>query len=142
MTAPAIREIKVIPLRKVPSVSYEAPQKVQACFPGKLPVPTGHRIDLIDIYEIVFCKACSNYTEIHLSDGRKMLLSKTLKSIESMLHGYACFSRPHKSYLVNLCFVTALDKSGAWHLEVVGGMRLPVSRSGKAQFVAMMSVNG
>jgi two-component system LytT family response regulator len=102
---------------------------------GKLVVTSEHQMEWIDMSEILYCKASSNYTEIHMLNGEKRLISKTLKWTENKLQNDAYFCRCHQSYLVNLRYLTTLDKSGSWHLQVKGGVSVPVSRSGRKQFI-------
>jgi two-component system LytT family response regulator len=100
--------------------------------PGKLPVVGTNRVDFIEIPDILYCKACSNYTEIYLTNGKKILQSRTLKSTSMVLHVDPFFRRIHQSYLVNLRHVTALLKTDAWLLEIAGSIQLPVSRSSRS----------
>ena len=132
MQAGARKDFKIIQLRRVPTGRGEG-DLVRTGFPGKLVVALGQRVELIDVTGIIYCKADSNYTEIHLSNGRRIILSKTLKWTEMMLRSYPFFYRFHQSYLVNKNYITAVDKSDAWHLEIADGIRLPVSRSGRLQ---------
>jgi two-component system, LytTR family, response regulator len=50
--------------------------------------------------EIIRCEGESNYTWIHLKDGKKFLASKTLSDVEGML-GNDHFLRIHKSHIIN-----------------------------------------
>ena len=53
---------------------------------------------------IVFFKADINYSIAYYADGRKKVIVKTLKHIESQLADHG-FYRIHKSFLVNLEYV-------------------------------------
>jgi DNA-binding LytR/AlgR family response regulator len=50
---------------------------------------------------IVMVKANSNYSEIYLTDGKRMLTSKTLLHWERKMRGNPDIIRIHRSYLVN-----------------------------------------
>lgn len=104
---------------------------------NQFPLWDGRQMELIDLNEITYCKASGNYTEIHLCDGRRKLLSKSLKWTELMLRSYPEFRRLHHAFLVNVHFITALEKAAMWHLEI-HGVRLPVSRKGKIRLMSMM----
>lgn len=55
--------------------------------------------------EVLFMKADVNYTEVFLEDGERFIVSKTLKELEKRFINYNFF-RTHKSYMVNLKYVT------------------------------------
>ena len=67
--------------------------------PGKISVPQQDGFQVLNVEEILYCKADDNYTEIYLSN-KKIVASKTLKHFEDALNAYS-FVRIHKSYLVN-----------------------------------------
>lgn len=50
--------------------------------------------------EIVMLEADINYTTIYLQDGEKILVSKTLKTLESALNN-SIFCRIHRKILIN-----------------------------------------
>jgi len=68
---------------------------------GKITIPQQNGFEVLNTSDILYCKADDNYTEIHLNNNKKKLVSKTLKYFEEALNG-ASFSRVHKSYLVNV----------------------------------------
>ena len=102
--------------------------------PGKLAIVSGHTVRWVDCAEIRYCKADSNYTEIHLADGHKIVVSKTLKWTASQLKSERFFCRCHQSYLVNLRYVSRLERQGGWQLALNCGTAVPVARSARTQF--------
>lgn len=78
--------------------------------------------------EVVCCVAESNYTKIHLSDGTKVLASKTLKDFETILY-QSHFFRIHHSYLINLNFIRRILKTDGCMVELPNNVILDVSRS-------------
>jgi len=64
-------------------------------------LPTGKEFKVVNAHDIIYCKANVNYTEIFISDGKKVIVTKTLGKVEEILD-YTFFFRCHKSYLVNL----------------------------------------
>nr|WP_297307261.1 LytTR family DNA-binding domain-containing protein [uncultured Flavobacterium sp.] len=64
---------------------------------------------LINLDEILYCKANDNYTNIFLKDA-EYLISKTLREIEGRLPDKN-FIRVHRSYLINLLQVDYFDRS-------------------------------
>ncbi len=71
---------------------------------AKIALATKESIEFVDPDDIILCSSDSNYTMIHLTEGRKKLISKTLKDVEEWLapHG---FFRAHHSHLVNLSHI-------------------------------------
>ena len=52
---------------------------------GKITIPQQDGFEVLDVNDIIFCKADDNYTEIHLANSKK-LVSKTLKYFETALN--------------------------------------------------------
>lgn len=95
---------------------------------GKLVLPTIKGFECLCFDEILFLKAQSNYTEIYTAQ-RKLLFSKTLKSIEDQLPQHL-FSRVHKSYVVNVRWIKAYCSTAEDpHLVLDNDACIPVSRS-------------
>lgn len=79
-------------------------------------------------------KLISNYCKIVCLDGKNIILSKTLKYIEELLPS-SIFQRIHKSYLVNLNYVTRFNKTNELLVELSNGETLPVSVRKKEEFI-------
>lgn len=90
-----------------------------------LPSLTGH--DFIDVASILYCEADNNYTTIHLTSEKTIVISKTLAHFETQLNPYG-FLRIHHRYLVNLKMIRsyAKGKSGG-HIVMNNGQTLTVS---------------
>jgi two-component system LytT family response regulator len=88
---------------------------------------------VIDLNELMFCETDKGYTTFYCSDGKKYMVSKTLKQFEERL-SEANFTRPHQSFMVNLKFIDKYDKSGAIHLK--NGKKIPVSSRKKESFLS------
>ena len=85
--------------------------------------------------EIIYCEGESNYTRFFLASGKTLMVSHTLKDYESILGDYG-FVRVHKSHLVNMKFVTQMDRDGFVWLQ--NGMSVPVSRRRKEEVMNML----
>lgn len=101
---------------------------------GKITLPQQDGFQILDVSDIVFCKADDNYTEIHL-EGKKILVSKTLKYFEEALSEFP-FARIHKSYLVNVNEVVKYKKGKGGSVIVSNGKELLVSASKKKELLA------
>lgn len=101
---------------------------------GKITIPQQDGFEVLDINDIVFCKADDNYTEIHLANSKK-LVSKTLKYFEEVLRDHT-FARIHKSYLVNVNKIIKYKKGKGGSVIVSNGKEILVSASKKANLLA------
>ncbi len=101
---------------------------------GKITIPQQDGFEVLDINDIVFCKADDNYTEIHLANSKK-LVSKTLKYFQEALAEYT-FARIHKSYLVNVNAITKYKKGKGGSVIVSNGKEILVSASQKANLLS------
>ena len=101
---------------------------------GKITLPQQDGFQVLNISEILYCKADDNYTEIYL-ENKKLLVSKTLKYFEEALADYP-FARIHKSYLVNVNEVIKYRKGKGGSVIVSNGKELSVSASKKKQLLS------
>lgn len=76
--------------------------------------------------DILYLKGFDNLTTIYLTQNRKITIAKTLKHFEEILENG--FFRNHKSFIVNLKFVTKILSKEVYSLELNEGTKLPVSR--------------
>lgn len=101
---------------------------------GKITIPQQDGFEILDVSDIIFCKADDNYTEIHLSNSKK-LVSKTLKHFEGILKEYT-FARIHKSYLVNVNAIIKYKKGKGGSVIVSNGKEILVSASQKSNLLS------
>lgn len=96
--------------------------------PVSFDIRDGGRILRVPVGGIVAVSSAGNYVEFWLADGRRPLMRATLAAIEVELGTFG-FIRAHRSWLVNVARVTALepDGSGDWTIEL-GSVRAPLSR--------------
>lgn len=74
----------------------------------KVAVPLKTVVELKNVTSIIYCKADSNYTEIHYNDKSVQCVARPLKWIEKKLEKYRYFYRIHKSYIININYVKEL----------------------------------
>ncbi len=102
---------------------------------GKITIPQQNGFEVIETADIMYCKADDNYTEIHLNNNKKKLVSKTLKYIEESLKD-ANFSRVHKSYLVNVNEIVKYVKGKGGSVVLSNGKEIVVSASKKSDLLS------
>jgi two-component system, LytTR family, response regulator len=91
-------------------------------------------IKVIRFDEVVCCIAESNYTKIYLTDGSKIVASKTLKEFELLLNR-PNFFRIHHSYLINLHHIKRISKTDGCTVELPNNLSLDVAKSKKDELL-------
>ncbi len=104
---------------------------------AKIALATKESIEFVDADQIVCCNADSNYTLIFLADGRKKIISKTLKEFEEILTPYS-FYRAHNSYLVNLEKIKMYMRADGGYLVMENQMKVPVAKNRKDGLLSLM----
>jgi DNA-binding LytR/AlgR family response regulator len=99
----------------------------------KIALPTMEGINFENLHEVVYLEAQGNYTDIHFSDGRKLLVCKTLSSMEEVLGEEGQFVRIHRSATINLNRIKQYVKGKSGYVIMENGQHINVSE-GKKQF--------
>ncbi len=94
---------------------------------------TDRKKTAIIIRDIMMLEGEGNYTHVHLSNGKKILLSKTLKEFCELFQQNG-FARIRKSYLVNLNYLKEVNLSGDISVTMQTGQRIEISRRRKTEF--------
>ena len=95
-------------------------------------------IEIIKFSEILYLHGEGNYCNIVKTNGDKILSSKTLKFFQEKLPANTFF-RTHKSYIVNLQYVSRIHKKPITELELNGIVRIPASRANKSKIFNLFS---
>lgn len=101
----------------------------------KIALPSLDRVDFVEPDQILRCQADNTYTHVFLSDGSKILISKTLREFSQLLGDYG-FLRTHQSHLVNRKYVRSLLKQDGDVLLLTDGSTVPVSLRQKGEVLA------
>lgn len=91
-------------------------------------------IYVVDEAEIVRCESDGNYTSFYLSDGRTIVVSKTMKEYAALLNNERFF-RIHHSHLINLSFFLRYDKTEGGQVILKDGSSVPVAIRRKDEFL-------
>lgn len=100
---------------------------------SKITLPHTHGYHVIDLDEIMYVEADSNYSIFHLRKGDKIVISKPLKEFELYLEE-GNFMRIHKSVIINFRFVTEYSSKNGTQVILKNGVTLPVSRRRSNEF--------
>ena len=104
---------------------------------GRLAVPTADGIDFLNTDEIIFCQAEGNYTQVHLSQRRKQLISKNLREFENILCDSG-FCRVHHSSLINMRHVQKYVRGEGGYVLLTDGHQVNISRRKREEFINML----
>ncbi|MBN1339387.1 MAG: response regulator transcription factor [Bacteroidales bacterium] len=97
---------------------------------SRLAFPVEGRIAMLDFDSILYCESDGNYTRLHLTGEKNLMVSRTLKDIASMLPATG-FVRIHHSHLVNINHISEYLRGEGGEVILSNGSRLRVSRNRK-----------
>lgn len=101
-------------------------------------IPTQNGFEYIPTSELEYLEADGSYVKIYCTNNRAKTVSKNLKYFESALTDCTNFVRTHRSFLVNLDFVTNYSKSDGGYLTLKRNVQIPVSRDRKQAILEIM----
>lgn len=101
---------------------------------GKLVLHTMQGFNIVEIKDILYCKAEGNYIQFFCIDDVNYLITKKLKEYENQLIEHDFF-RIHHGYLVNLRMVKSFIKTDGGTVVMTDGTNLPVSTRKKEAFL-------
>ena len=135
--------VQKVEKRKLANVVSKYDQLLQNLKPNneknyKLALPSSAGLTFVKVSDIIYCEADSNYTLFYLTDGKKVLVSQTLKEYEEMLQPQRFF-RIHHSYLINLDLVKQYIRGEGGQVVMVNGATLDVSKRKKEEFLNLFS---
>lgn len=103
----------------------------------KLALPTSDGLIFVKINDIIYCEASSNYTQIYSNDGRKHIVSRTLKEYEDLLTDHNFF-RIHNSHLINLDCIKKYVRGEGGYVIMNNDISLDVSKRKKEAFLSRL----
>ena len=104
---------------------------------GRISLSTFEGLEIIEVNDIIRCQSDSNYSEIMLDGGRKIIVSRTLKEVEEMLRDYPFF-RVHHSHLVNLRHVRKYLRGDGGLVVMSDQSQVNVARSRKDRLINIL----
>lgn len=103
-------------------------------YPSKIAVPFHSGVVFVELKELVYCEADSNYTKLFLNNGKSYLLSKTLREVQEVLEERN-FLRVHRQYLINLDHIKMYHKGDGSYLVMTGDITISVAKNQKERLV-------
>ena len=100
----------------------------------KILLGTSEGINVIKLSEISHIEAEGSYCNIFLIHKERLIVSKNMKELESLLDSKTFF-RTHQSYIVNLNFVKKILKDEGGLVLLQDNSKVPISRRRKESFL-------
>lgn len=119
--------LKESDVRRHPIVAAPADRKVA--------LPTMEGIHFERIQEITSLEAQGNYTMIYFTNGRQLLVCKTLQDIEALLDCPYQFVRIHRSFTINLNQLQRYVRGKGGYVIMENGSNVNVSVGKKQGFL-------
>jgi two-component system LytT family response regulator len=101
-----------------------ASQKMKLC------IPFSRGFEVVDIQNIIYVEANSNYSNFHFTNRSMVCASKPVHEYATLLED-CNFVRVHKSYVVNLNHILQYIKGEGGNVVMTGGKEIEVSRRKK-----------
>jgi two-component system, LytTR family, response regulator len=93
----------------------------------KITVPEQFGFRMVNVSDLMYLQADSNYTIIHLSGLNKIVATRSLGEFEKILE-HPAFFRIHKSTIINMNYLKAYSSYEGNFAELNDGTRLSISR--------------
>ena len=103
----------------------------------KLCIPSLKGFQVVEIHDIVYCEASSNYTNFYFTNRASICASKPIHEYEDLLED-CNFVRIHKSFMVNLEHVKEYIRGEGGSVILSNGREVEVSRRKKDLLMTRM----
>ncbi len=104
----------------------------------KIALPEGESYIFIETDIIIRCESSSNLTIFYLTDGRQIVVARTIGDYEQMLSDED-FMRVHRSHLINYKYIKKFVRGENPYLIMSDDSKVEVSRRGKTDLFDRMS---
>lgn len=106
--------------------------------PDRIALSSSDGLIFVQTSDISYCKADSNYTQVVLQNGKKIVVAKTLKEIDETLAGKDFF-RVHASYLVNINHISRFVRGDGGYIVMPDGTQITIARNRKDEFFQLFN---
>lgn len=137
-TIQRIEERKTIPTREQFNLLLQNMKQAVKTTPQRIALTTNDGLIFVPTADIIYCEAESNYTNVVLTGGKKILVSKVLKDIDEALSG-PDFFRIHSSFLINVNRIKKFVRGDGGYIIMDNDANISISRSRKQEFMEMFS---
>ena len=107
----------------------KAMQSISSHAEESIVLKIGGEYQNVSVDRILYCESADNYQRLWMKDGSELLVRMTASELYDMLHGFGCFHRCGRAYILNLNHVTKVTASSA---VLKTGAELPLPRGAVA----------
>ena len=100
----------------------------------KINLPTLNGFRRFDVGTIIRCESAENYTTVHFTDRKKILVCRTLQEFETKLAGFGFF-RVHHKHLINTEHIVEYQKGKGGQIILSDNSSIDVSVRKKSDFI-------
>lgn len=100
----------------------------------KLTIASTSGFKILNLTDIIYLEADSNYCIFHLISGEKVVASKPLKEYDEILTS-SHFIRIHKSNIINTLYLKEYKNTNGLHVKLVNDITIQVSRRRISEFL-------
>lgn len=104
----------------------------------KIVLKTMERIYSVDLDDIIRFESDGGYTKVYLADGKRIMVSKTMKEYDDLLMD-AGFLRVHHSHLINMNHLFCFEKAEG-HVVMKDDSIVPVSNRKKDHLMELLNM--
>ncbi len=104
----------------------------------KIVLKTMERIYSVDLDDIIRFESDGGYTKVYLTDGKRIMVSKTMKEFDDLLLDVG-FLRVHHSHLINMNHLFCFEKTEG-HVVMKDDSVVPVSNRKKDQLLELLNM--
>ncbi|MBL7909928.1 MAG: response regulator transcription factor [Bacteroidia bacterium] len=107
----------------------------------KIPLHVKDKVEYVNKSDIIRLESDSNYTNIYTTEGKKLMISKTLGDYETLLcNKDNTFMRVHQSHIINLKHVVKFTKDNGGIITTKDNYSVPLSKNKKDEFLKWLDV--
>jgi two-component system LytT family response regulator len=133
-----IEKQKLAPLKEQMELLLQHVSNTGPSTVARIALTTSYGLLFADTKDILYCESDNNYTSVKMKDGRKILVSKTLKEIDETLSG-PDFYRIHNSFLINLGHIQKYVRGDGGYILMNDEKVVSISRTRKQDFLELFS---
>lgn len=137
-TVQRIEERRSVPTREQFELLLQNIQQPARNTPQRIALSTNDGLIFVPTQDIIYCEAESNYTNVVLAGGKKVLVSKVLKDIDEALSG-PDFYRVHSSFLININHIKKFVRGDGGYIIMDNDAIVNVSRNRRQEFMELFS---
>jgi two-component system LytT family response regulator len=101
----------------------------------KLAIPNADSLSFISVVDIIRCEANGGYTHFYMTNGDKVLSTKTIGEYEELLPP-DIFLRIHSKHIINIQHIKKYHKGRGGFVEMEGMFTIEVSARRKSEFLS------